>query len=415
MRRVVVTGMGMVTPLGCGVEPTWARLLTGESGAQAHRPLRRLRSLLPDRLLIPRGDGSDGTFNPDQWMEPKEQRKVDDFIVYAMARRARRSTMPAGSRKATRTRPRTGVLIGSGIGGIERHRRDRGHAARQGPAPRIAVLHSRPPHQPRLRLRLDRVRPQGPEPFGRHRLLDRRARHRRRGAADRARRCRRDGGGRHRIAGQPHRRWPALPPAARCRPVSTTRPTRASRPYDKDRDGFVMGEGAGVVVLEELRARQGARRQDLCRGHRLRPVGRRLSHHRAGAGRRRRLSLHDHGAQARRHSAGDIDYINAHGTSTPLGDEIELGAVQRLVGNAAGRISMSSTKSCDRPSARRRRRGGGDLLAFSPSATASLRRPSISTIPRSKRRSIWCRTRRASARSTSRCPIRSASAAPTPR
>ena len=123
-------------------------------------------------------------------------------------------------------------------------------------------------------------------------------------------------------------------------------PPRASRPWDKDRDGFVMGEGAGIVVLEELRARQEARRQDLCRGHRLRHVGRRLSHHRAGRGRQRRLPRDAQRAEARAASAPDkIDYINAHGTSTPLGDEIELGAVKRLFGDHAYKLSMSSTKS----------------------------------------------------------------------
>ena len=122
-------------------------------------------------------------------------------------------------------------------------------------------------------------------------------------------------------------------------------PPRASRPWDQDRDGFVMGEGAGILVLEELRARQDARRQDLCRGHRLRHVGRRLSHDRAGRGRQRRLPLDAQRAEARRLDPEAIDYINAHGTSTPLGDEIELGAVKRLFGEHAYKLSMSSTKS----------------------------------------------------------------------
>src|SRR5437764_10463670 len=119
MRRVVVTGLGMVTPLACGVEPTWQRLLGGQSGAS------RIESFevsdLPSKIAgqIPRGDGSDGTFNPDQWMEPKEQRKVDDFILYAMCA-ARQALDDAGWRPDRyEDQIQTGVLIGSGIGGIE--------------------------------------------------------------------------------------------------------------------------------------------------------------------------------------------------------------------------------------------------------------------------------------------------------
>ena len=130
--------------------------------------------------LIPRGDGTNGTFNPDQWMEPKEQRKVDDFIVYAMcAAQAGARAMPAGSRRRHDeqiTHRRADRLRHRRHRG---HRRDRDHAARARAAPGVAVLHSRPHHQSRVRLRLDRARPQGPEPRGGHRLLDRRARDRR--------------------------------------------------------------------------------------------------------------------------------------------------------------------------------------------------------------------------------------------
>ena len=176
--------------------------------------------------MIPRGDGSDGTYNPDQWMEPKEQRKVDEFIVFAMCA-ARQALDDAGWHpQSYEDQTRTGVLIGSGIGGIEGIADTAITLKERGPAPGVAVLHSRPHHQSRRRLRLDRVRAQGPEPRGGHRLFDRRARHRRCRAADRARRRRRHGRGRHRIAGQPHGARRLLRRCARCRPASTTtRPT----------------------------------------------------------------------------------------------------------------------------------------------------------------------------------------------
>ena len=205
MRRVVVTGLGMVSPLGCGVEATWQRLARRRERRRARSTSFEISDLACQiACQIPRGDGSDGTFNPDQWMEPKEQRKVDHFIVYAMAaatqalrrRRleaARRRRGPERDRRPHRLRHRR----------HRRHRRRLDHAVREGPAAHLAVLHPGPPHQPRLRLRLDRARAQGPEPRRRHRLLDRRARDRRRGAADRARRRRRHGGRRRRIADQP--------------------------------------------------------------------------------------------------------------------------------------------------------------------------------------------------------------------
>src|SRR5947199_10851292 len=119
MRRVVVTGLGMVTPLACGGEPTWSRLLKGESGA---RRIEKFEvSDLPAKIAcqIPRGDGSDGTYNPDQWMEPKEQRKVDEFITYAMCAASQALEHSGWKPTSADDQNATGVMIGSGIGGIE--------------------------------------------------------------------------------------------------------------------------------------------------------------------------------------------------------------------------------------------------------------------------------------------------------
>jgi len=345
MRRVVVTGMGMLTPLGCGVETTWARLLKGESGAKKIDRFDVSDIACQIACSVPRGDGSDGTFNPDQWMAPKEQRKVDDFIVYAMCA-ARQALDDAGWRpESYEDQTQTGVLIGSGIGGVE------------GIADMAVTLHEKGPR---------RVSPffipgriinlasgfvsiefglKGPNhavvtacSTGAHAIGDA-ARMVALGDADVM------------VAGgteSPVNRM-ALAGFAALRALSTNfndQPQRASRPYDKARDGFVMGEGAGAVVLEELehaKARGATIYAEL--------VGYGLSgdayHITApspdgdGAFRCMSMALKRAGI-----APGDIDYINAHGTSTPLGDEIELGAVQRLVGNAAGKISMSSTKSC---------------------------------------------------------------------
>jgi len=345
MRRVVVTGMGMLTPLGCGVETTWARLLKGESGAKRVDRFDVSDIACQIACVIPRGDGSDGTYNPDQWMEPKEQRKVDDFIVYAMCA-ARQALDDADWRpESYQDQTTTGVLIGSGIGGIE------------GIAETAVTLHERGPR---------RVSPffipgriinlasgyvsiefglKGPNSAvvtacstGAHAIGD-------------AARLVALGDAEVMVAGgteSPVNRM-ALAGFSALRALSTNfndDPTRASRPYDKDRDGFVMGEGSGVVVLEELEhaKARGAKIYAELTGYGLSgdayhitapdPKG-------DGAFRCMTMALKRAGI-----SAGEIDYINAHGTSTPLGDEIELGAVQKLVGNAAGRISMSSTKSC---------------------------------------------------------------------
>ena len=344
MRRVVVTGLGMVTPLACGVEPTWQRLIEGQSG------LRRIErfdvSDIPSKIAgqIPRGDGSDGTYNPDQWMEPKEQRKVDDFIVYGMCA-ARQALDDAGWRPTNQDdQIATGVLIGSGIGGVE------------GIAANAVILKERGPR---------RISPffipgriinlasgyvsiefglKGPNSAvvtacstGSHAIGD-------------AGRMIALGDADVMVAGgaeSPVNRISIVGFAA-MRALSTNfndTPERASRPYDKDRDGFVMGEGAGVLVLEEYdhAKRRGAKIYAELIGYGLSGDAYHISAPAPdgdGALRCMNAAIRRAGI-----SPADIDYINAHGTSTPLGDELELEAVHRLVGNAAGRMCMSSTKS----------------------------------------------------------------------
>src|SRR6267154_1375679 len=344
MRRVVVTGMGMVTPLGCGVETTWRRLLAGHSGA------RRIETFdvsdLPCKIAcnIPRGDGTDGTYDPDRWQEPKEQRKVDEFITFAMCA-ATQAIADAGCEPKTYDEQiTTGVMIGSGIGGIE------------GIAETAVALNEKGPR---------RVSPffipgriinlasgfvsiafglKGPNhavvtacSTGAHAIGD-------------AARLVALGDAEVMVAGG------AESPISRigmagfvaCRALSTSfndAPERASRPYDRDRDGFVMGEGAGIVVLEtyEHAKERGAKIYAELIGYGLSGD----AYHITAPAENGDGALRCMNAAIKRAgiSAAEIDYINAHGTSTPLGDEIELGAVHRLVGNAAARMCMSSTKS----------------------------------------------------------------------
>src|SRR6266566_3521993 len=331
MRRVVVTGLGMVTPLACGVDPTWQRLINGHSGA------RRIESFdvsdLPTKIAchVPRGDGSNGSFNPDHWMEPKEQRKVDDFIIFAMGA-ARQALDDAGWKPKTYDEQiTTGVMIGSGIGGIE------------GIAETAIILKEKGPR---------RVSPffipgrlinlasgyvsiahglKGPNhavvtacSTGAHAIGD-------------AARLVALGDAEVMLAGG------AESPISRigmagflaCRALSTSfndTPERASRPYDRDRDGFVMGEGAGIVVLEtyDHAKRRGARIYAELIGYGLSGD----AYHITSPAEDGDGALRCMNAAIKRAGipAGEIDYINAHGTST-------------LVGNAAARMCMSSTKS----------------------------------------------------------------------
>lgn len=344
LRRVVVTGLGLVTPLGCGVEPTWANILAGKSGA------KRIDDFQVDDIAcqiahrIPLGDYADGKYNPDEWMEVKEQRKVDDFIVYAMAA-ATQAIQDAGVEpKTPEEQERSGVLIGSGIGGIG------------GIYDASITLHEKGPRRispffiPGRLINLAsgqvsiRFGLKGPNhsvvtacSTGAHAIGDA-ARLIALGDADVM------------VAGGTESCVNRLSLAgfSAARAMSTgfnDNPTAASRPYDKDRDGFVMGEGAGIVVLEDYeRAKaRGAKIYGEIIGYGLSgdayhitapaPDGN-------GGFRAMEAALKRAGIPA-----SEIDYINAHGTSTPLGDEIELGAVTRLLGDAAPKATMSSTKS----------------------------------------------------------------------
>ena len=343
MRRVVITGTGMVSPLGCGAEVTWSRLLEGRSAAA--RVTAFEVEDLPAKIAcsIPLGDGSDGTYNADQWMEPKEQRKVDPFIVYAVAAADMALADAGWHPKTDEDQIATGVLIGSGIGGLEGIV-EAGYTLRDKGPRRVSPffipgrLINLASGQVSIKHKL-----RGPNhsvvtacSTGAHAIGD-------------ASRLIALGDADVMVAGgaeSPICRI-ALAGFAACKALSTQRndnPTAASRPYDRDRDGFVMGEGAGVVILEELEhaKARGAKIYAEVVGYGLSGDAYHItapSEDGDGAFRCMTMALKRAGIPA-----SEVDYINAHGTST-MADTIELGAVERLVGDAASRVSMSSTKS----------------------------------------------------------------------
>ena len=344
MRRVVITGVGMVSPLGAGAGVTWKRLLNGESGLKRieHFEVSDLACQIAGQ--IPRGAGEDGTFDPDQWMEPKEQRKVDDFIVYAMAAASEALDDADWHPDSYEDQIASGVLIGSGIGGLQGIERTALILAEKGPR-RVSPFFI-PGSLINLASGHVSIRNglKGPNhsvvtacSTGAHAIGD-------------ASRIIALGDADVMVAGGAESPVSRLAVAgfAACRALSThfnDDPKRGSRPYDRDRDGFVMGEGAGIVVLEELdhaRAR-GARIYAEVIGygmsgdayHITAPAEDGDGAYRCMSAAMKRAGITPH----------DIDYVNAHGTSTPLGDEIELRAIERLLGDAAEGISMSSTKS----------------------------------------------------------------------
>ena len=344
MRRVVVTGLGLVCPLGCGVEESWVRLVAGESGASRidHFEVSDLACQIA--CQIPRGDGSNGTFNPDDWMEVKERRKVDDFILFAMAASKQALDDANWHPDNYEDQIRTGVLIGSGIGGVEGI--ERGAFALLEKGPRRVSPFFIPGRLINLASGYVSIEHglMGPNhavvtacSTGAHAIGD-------------ASRLIALGDADVMVAGgceSPVSRISVAGFAA-ARALSTNfndEPTKASRPYDKRRDGFVMGEGSGIVVLEEYEhaVARGAKIYAEIVGYGLSGDAYHItapSPNGDGAYRCMRAAIERAGL-----AASDIDYVNAHGTSTPLGDEIELGAVHRLVQDDAPNLTMSSTKS----------------------------------------------------------------------
>ncbi|MBM3482819.1 MAG: beta-ketoacyl-ACP synthase II [Alphaproteobacteria bacterium] len=343
MKRVVVTGLGLVTPLACGVKATWERLIDAQSG------IRRIESFnvedLPAKIAgqVPRG-AAPHEFRPDEWVPPKDQRRMDDFIIFALAAAVQAVEDSGWKPTDDENRERTGVMIGSGIGGLRTMEEN------------AILVHEKGPRRlspffiPACLINLAsghvsiRYGFKGPNhavvtacSTGAHAIGD-------------ASRLIQLGDADVMVAGGAEAGVCRLGVAgfAAARALSTSfndTPTRASRPWDINRDGFVMGEGAGIVVLEELEhaKARGAKIYAEILGYGLSGD----AHHVTapapdgdGGFRSMRNALKSAGL-----SPSDIDYVNAHGTSTPLGDEIELGAVKRLFGNAAHKISMSSTKS----------------------------------------------------------------------
>ena len=343
MRRVVVTGLGMVSPLACGVEETWKRLISGENAANTITRFNADNFATNYACEIPFGDGSKGTFNPSEWMEPKERRKVDDFILYGMAAADMAVADSGWAPKEEEDFYRTGVMIGSGVGGLSTI------------ADTSLTLQERGPRRvspffiPSCLINLISGQVsikhgfKGPNhavvtacSTGAHAIGD-------------AARLIQFGDADVMLAGGAENPICEIGIAGfnACKALSTAHredPKSASRPYDQNRDGFVMGEGAGVLVLEEYE-------HALARGAKIYAeiLGYGLSgdaHHITapasdgnGGYRSMEAAIKRAGLEP-----SAIDYINAHGTST-MADTIELGAVERLLGSKSGNATMSSTKS----------------------------------------------------------------------
>ena len=344
MRRVVVTGMGMVTPLASGVEESWKRLIAGESGLG---PFTRFDATgISCQVIgeVPFGDGKNGTFNPDDWMTPKEQRRVGFFIQLGMAAAAMAVEDAGIGDLSEEEKIRTGVAIGAGVGGLPGIEASSITLHEQGP--RRVSPHFIPSCLINLVAGNVSIRYgfKGPNhatvtacSSGAHAI------------GDAARMITLDdadimlaGGAESAICAV------AVAGFSQARALSThynDTPKRASRPWDKGRDGFVMGEGAGILILEELEhaKARGAKIYAEVVGYGMSGDGYHVTAPApdgGGAYRAMEAALKRAGM-----NPADIDYINAHGTSTPLGDEIEFAAVKRLFGEAAGKLSMSSTKS----------------------------------------------------------------------
>ena len=343
MRRVVVTGLGMVSPLADGVEATWERWLAGDSGAGMFEKFDTSNVVTKYACEVPLGDGTNGTFNGDAYLEPKEQRKIDDFILFGMAA-AQQAVQDSGwMPQADADRERTGVMIGSGIGGLQTIAETAVLIDKRGPR-RVSpffipgALINLVSGQVSIKYGF-----KGPNhavvtacSTGAHAIGD-------------ASRLIMFGDADVMVAGGAESSICEIGIAGfnACKALSTkseSDPTKASRPYDADRDGFVMGEGAGVVVLEELEhaKARGAKIYAEVLGYGMSGDAYHItapSETGEGGERSMRAALKNAGLEP-----SAIDYINAHGTST-MADTIELSAVERLLGDAASGVTMSSTKS----------------------------------------------------------------------
>jgi len=344
MRRVVITGMGIVSPLGSGVKPTWERLIAAQSGIRAIQSFDV--SDLPSKIAgqVPSGDTADGLFNADDWMTTKDQRRMDMFIVYGLAAASQAVEDSGWLPEGEEDRCRTGVLIGSGIGGLPEIARgtqlvESGKVRRLSPFFIPASLINLVSGHVSIKYGF-----KGPNhavvtacSTGAHAI------------GDGARMIMWDDAD-VMVTGGTEAAVCRVGMAGFCqaRALSTKyndTPEKASRPWDRDRDGFVMGDGAGVVVLEELEhaKKRGARIYAEVVGYGMSGDAHHITAPAAdGDGAYRCMSAALKRAEI---SPDEVDYINAHGTSTPLGDEIELGAVKRVFGDAAKTVSMSSTKS----------------------------------------------------------------------
>lgn len=345
MRRVVVTGLGLVTPLATGVEETWSRLLDGQSGAGPITLFDAEASGVTTTYAceVPRGDGTDGTFNPDDWVIKKDQKKIDDFILYGIAA-ADMAVRDAGwLPEDNESLERTGVMIGSGIGGLSSIADTAVMIKEKGPR-RVSpffipgALINLISGQVSIRFGF-----KGPNhsvvtacSTGAHAIGD-------------AARLIKSGDADVMVAGGAEAAICEIGIAGfnACKALSTKRaddPKSASRPYDADRDGFVMGEGAGIVVLEDYEhaKARGAKIYAEVLGYGLSGDAYHItapSETGEGGERSMRAALKNAGL-----TPADVDYINAHGTST-MADTIELGAVERMLEDHAVNVTMSSTKS----------------------------------------------------------------------
>lgn len=344
MRRVVVTGLGIISPLGVGANHCWQRLINGENAATKIDQFEASDLACQVSCAIPRGDGENGTYNPDHIWAPKEQRKSDPYITYAVGAADEAIKDANWHAETEEQQNRAGVLIGSGIGGLQGIEQTSLLFAEKGPR-RVSPFFI-PGRLINLASGHVSIRHQlkGPNhsvvtacSTGSHAI------------GDAARLIALDDADMMVAGGteSPLCRL-AIAGFASCKALSThfnDTPEKASRPYDKDRDGFVMGEGAGIVVLEEyeMAKKRGAKIYAEVIGYGLSGDAFHItapSEDGSGAYRCMEAAMKRAGV-----NPDEIDYVNAHGTSTPMGDEIELGAVERLFGSASDKLVMSSTKS----------------------------------------------------------------------